>query len=383
MGRGAFANENSMNSPQISMDNERRLKLIRDHGRMASDCNTQGYLRESTVFDRGFGGVDSVESGRFDESRGGRNGMMLKPPSNYEMNDFRDPRFGDFDGKGAYFHPNPEFNPHKYGGEQLNSRVYSNNEELGQSQYGRANGDTRQGSDAETLYHEGGNRHYSNLGNSYPQSLSIENHDSNHHLSQPYAMQNPMQLNHDTHSHGQLNDRSGSQYFHNQDGYASLPSDNTSQMQASRMANVQPPLPTSPPPPLPVDPPGHPLSGPHALSSPAITSSSLFPIAVSSAATASSSYASVAEANSLVRPYFHDRSRLHASTGFATEVWLIQSRLAFVLRHPSCCSTCHGYVCPFCSSYWSIVFSYGKFCTIKQLIICTCNYLLNYLPGIY
>lgn len=239
------------------------------------------------------------------------------------------------------------------------------------------------GRDAETLYHEGGNRHYSNLGNSYPQSLSIENHDSNHHLSQPYAMQNPMQLNHDTHSHGQLNDRSGSQYFHNQDGYASLPSDNTSQMQASRMANVQPPLPTSPPPPLPVDPPGHPLSGPHALSSPAITSSSLFPIAVSSAATASSSYASVAEANSLVRPYFHDRSRLHASTGFATEVWLIQSWLAFVLRHPSCCSTCHGYVCPFCSSYWSIVFSYGKFCTIKQLIICTCNYLLNYLPGIY
>lgn len=343
MGRGAFANDDTMNLPHISMDNERRLKLIRDHGGMAGDREAEGYLRGNTVFDRGFGGIDSAESGRFDELRGGRNGMTLKPYSNSEMNEFRDPRFGNFDRKGSYFRPERDFNQHKYGGEQENSRAYRNNEEFGQCQYGLPNGHTRQGSDAEALYYEGEIQHYSNLGHTYPQSqqggsLSTENHNCNHHMSQPYAMQNPMQLNHDIHSHGQLNDRSGNQYLNRQDGYVSLPFDNMNTLQASRMVNVQPPLPASPPPPLPVDPPGHPLSGPHALSSPAITPSSLFPIAVSSAATMPASYASVAETNSLARPYFHDRSRLHSSTSFATEVWLA----LFIFRHPSCCCTCHG-----------------------------------------
>ncbi|KAF7123758.1 hypothetical protein RHSIM_Rhsim12G0159100 [Rhododendron simsii] len=324
MGRGAFANDDAMNPLHISMDNERRLKLIRDHGGVAGDREAKGYLRGNTVFDRGFGGIDSAGSGRFDELRGGRNGMTLKPHSNSEMDEFRDPRFGNFDGKGSYFRPERDFNPQKYGGEQENSRAYRNNEEFGQCQYGQPNGHTRQGLDAEALYYEGEIQHYSNLGNSYPQSqqggsLSTENRNCNHHMSQPYAMQNPMQLNHDIHFHGQLNDRSGNQYLNRQDGYVSLPFDNMHTLQASRMVNVQPPLPASPPPPLPVDPPGHPLSGPHALSSPAITPSSLFPIAVSSAATMPASYASVAETNSLARPYFHDRSRLHSSTSFATE----------------------------------------------------------------
>ncbi|CBI15263.3 unnamed protein product, partial [Vitis vinifera] len=131
--------------------------------------------------------------------------------------------------------------------------------------------------------------------------------------SGPYTFEHPVKQKQDFQSHVQLSDVRqsfevrfpsqegnqgtvlhqnsplGAQYgSHRQGGYlpihtgSNIVSEGLSQMQASRSFHVQPPLPASPPPPLPVDPP-------------------------------------VPGANSLSQPYFHNKSHLHASTGFATE----------------------------------------------------------------
>ncbi|GFZ12082.1 P-loop containing nucleoside triphosphate hydrolases superfamily protein [Actinidia rufa] len=379
MGPGSFVGEIG-----ISDDRERRLKLIRDHG-MDEKRETNWHLQENPVFERTLGaGVDGVEHGRSD-LRGGKNDMMLKPRSNYEINEFGDPRISEFDRKRTYFRPGPDFNPYNYGEEhgidfdQRNLQRYRN-EDTVQSQYGQgdkslhpslqSNGHSPQG---PTYYHEGGFSHDSNFGRDYSRGYSevpsenyyhrphssdslsakephsshstgwqgplassaqlreqgsnlSENRDPNYDMARTYGIQNSMRPNHDIHSHGQLNDRRQSyevsalshNNIHGPVGNRII-SENMIPMQASQVINVPPPLPTSPPPPLPVDPPGHPLSEPHVLSSPAMTSSSLFPIPVSSAATLPSSYAPILETHSLSRPYFHDTSYLHASTGIASE----------------------------------------------------------------
>ncbi|PSR95830.1 YLP motif-containing protein [Actinidia chinensis var. chinensis] len=376
MGPGSFVGETG-----ISDDRERRLKLIRDHG-VDGNRESDWHLQENPVFERTLGGVDGGERGRLD-LRGVRNDMMLKPPSNCEISEFQDPRFSDFDRKGTYFRSGPDFNPHNYGEEhgldfdQRNLQRYRN-EELVQSQYGQgeksllpsllSNGHSPQD---PTHYHEGGLYYDSNFGDDYSRgysevlsenyyhhprssdslsakephsshstgwqgplassarfqeqrsSLSTENRNPNYDMPRPYGIQNSMRPNHDMHSHGLLNDRRQSyeasalshNSIHGSVGNRII----SDPMQASQAINVQPPLPASPPPPLPVDPPGHPLSEPHALSSSAVTSSSLFPIPVSSVATLPSSYAPIPEAHSLSRPYFHDKSYLHASTGIASE----------------------------------------------------------------
>ena len=77
-----------------------------------------------------------------------------------------------------------------------------------------------------------------------------------------------------------------------------------------------PPLPASPPPPLPVEPPAqhHPSSEFKAYSSSPNSSFSLFPIPVSSSATAHSTYPVVNE------PYYQNKPLPHASGGFHGEV---------------------------------------------------------------
>ncbi|XWS51090.1 hypothetical protein CRYUN_Cryun12cG0146300 [Craigia yunnanensis] len=76
-----------------------------------------------------------------------------------------------------------------------------------------------------------------------------------------------------------------------------------------------PPLPASPPPPLPVEPPAqhHPSSEFKAYSSSPNSSFSLFPIPVSSSATAHSTYPAVTE------PYYQNKPLPHASGGFHGE----------------------------------------------------------------
>ncbi|CAL5362162.1 unnamed protein product [Camellia sinensis] len=361
-------------SSRISSEDERRLKLIRDHGVVSSgssqgmDFNrqTNEFVEENSVFDRHFGNVDGL-----DELRVCRNDMPLKLQSNFD----------NFDRKGTSFHPNNYREEHGLAFGQQNMHSYSK-EEIGHSRYSQgedclqANGHStnveqgRQSQDVATLYGEG--RVLQNLGSggsylsasqkgdlndrlhnnrnyhSHPTSwqgwsassaphheqsnFAMENRNSNRHMSQPYAMQHHMQPNHDFYFHenhdgnqdtvGHQNMPLASQYgsrnLNKQGGYVSVPagdssivSENITQMQTSGVFNVQPPLPISPPPPITVGSAGHPLPPPK-------TSSLLFPIPVSSTATIPSSYAPIQEAHSLAQPYLH-KSHLHASTGFATE----------------------------------------------------------------
>ncbi|CAL5444776.1 unnamed protein product [Camellia sinensis] len=362
-------------SSRISSEDERRLKLIRDHGVVSSgssqgmDFNrqTNEFVEENSVFDRHFGNVDGL-----DELRACRNDMPLKLQSNFD----------NFDRKGTSFHPNNYREEHGLAFGQQNMHSYSK-EEIGHSRYSQgedclqANGHStnveqgRQSQDVATLYGEG--RVLQNLGSggsylsasqkgdlndrlhnnrnyhSHPTSwqgwsassaphheqsnFAMENRNSNRHMSQPYAMQHHMQPNHDFYFHenhdgnqdtvGHQNMPLASQYgsrnLNKQGGYVSVPagdssivSENITQMQTSGVFNVQPPLPISPPPPITVGSAGHPLPPPK-------TSSLLFPIPVSSTATIPSSYAPIQEAHSLAQPYLLHKSHLHASTGFATE----------------------------------------------------------------
>ncbi|KAI7986212.1 YLP motif-containing protein 1 [Camellia lanceoleosa] len=362
-------------SSRISSEDERRLKLIRDHGVVSSgssqgmDFNrqTNEFVEENSVFDRHFGNVDGL-----DELRVCRNDMPLKLQSNFD----------NFDRKGTSFHPNNYREEHGLAFGQQNMHSYSK-EEIGHYRYSQgedclqANGHStdveqgRQSQDVATLYGEG--RVLQNLGSgggylsasqkgdlndqlhnnrnyhSHPTSwqgwsassaphheqsnFAMENRNSNRHMSQPYAMQHHMQPNHDFYSHENhdgnqdtvrhqnmpLASQYGSRNLNKQGGYVSVPagdssivSENITQMQTSGVFNVQPPLPVSPPPPITVGSAGHPLPPPK-------TSSLLFPIPVSSTATIPSSYAPIHEAHSLAQPYLLHKSHLHASTGFATE----------------------------------------------------------------
>ncbi|KAL6973319.1 hypothetical protein U1Q18_027499 [Sarracenia purpurea var. burkii] len=388
IGPGSFVNDNLVNSSRVSFDHERRLKLIRDHGGfsggtlqgevnsvsgMGVDANREmeQYLQENSVFDTNFGSIDGVEHGRSDGLRGGRNDMTFQPPTNLEINGLKDSIFSDFDRKGIYFPPEPDFNPHNYEEEhdlafpRRNSQNYGN-EELCHT------------SNVTALYHEGGLRHNSDLRRRspnafypasevprenyyhhsikslrpcgfFPEKESRYYHQTFRHHEQINSISTEnCNSNHGIHSHGQLNDRrelyeevnvpthdrnqgpvghqnmtkATNQHFNKQGGFSPIltgNSENMIAMQASRVINVQPPLPTSPPPPLPVDPSRHPLSEPRAFSSPSITSSSLFPIPVSSEATVPSSYAPIHEAHSLAQPYFHNKSHLNASSGIPTK----------------------------------------------------------------
>ncbi|XP_052174573.1 uncharacterized protein LOC127789667 [Diospyros lotus] len=243
--------ENWDNSSRILMDDERRLKLIRDHG-----------------------GLESVRS---DEFSGSREDMALKRSANYEMEGYGDRSFGDFDKTGTFFDTQPHFNPPHYGEEKsFGQRNLHGNGQLEQHQYGQVknsmppsfqtNGysglstrystnveQSRQGLDVATLHHKGGvwrnpnlevihptanlpgesyhhngfqqNRpsdalstkesHYSHAPGWNETSTSsalhneqtLENPNAKSCPPHPYAKQNHVLLDRDFNSHGQINDR--------------------------------------------------------------------------------------------------------------------------------------------------------------------------------
>ncbi|XP_028763399.1 uncharacterized protein LOC114721719 [Neltuma alba] len=86
-------------------------------------------------------------------------------------------------------------------------------------------------------------------------------------------------------------------------------SENRSPMEASRIFHGQPPLPSSPPPPLPLEPP---------MNQPKVPAS-LFPVSVNSSAVASSPYPKISEAHSLPQPKFPNQSLPQSSAGFPFE----------------------------------------------------------------
>lgn len=87
------------------------------------------------------------------------------------------------------------------------------------------------------------------------------------------------------------------------------------------MASGQPPLPASPPPPIPLDPPIQQFT---ARSSPPNKTFTLFPVPVNSSAMGNSSYPTVAEAHSSSQPYYHHTPLPHSSTAFNTEASSMQ-----------------------------------------------------------
>ncbi|XP_059642042.1 uncharacterized protein LOC132283996 isoform X2 [Cornus florida] len=225
-GVGSFTNESHMNPSRFSTENERRLKLIREHGGASSmlgmstgfDIETKGYIQERSVFDNNFSSIDGGEHMKFDELRSGGDDTALKHPRNSEMNSFRDPGFGSFDRKGMSFHPERGFNQHNYREEHglayAPQYVRSNrNEEPGQSRYSQvenslhsslqssghsgvvAGGSTnvkqgRQGQDVTVLYHEGV-QYNSNYGDDFLSSEHKGEFNLQSHVSQSQSLPYP------------------------------------------------------------------------------------------------------------------------------------------------------------------------------------------------
>lgn len=158
-------------------------------------------------------------------------------------------------------------------------------------------------------------------------NFPVVNQNFENQMPHSYIVQHPVQPNHDSRQSFRVNvlseDDVSSPYGRqnlNKGGYLPMCSGaNVCPTQASRLFDTHPPLPASPPPPLPVESPGHPYLKPFASSSPLKTSSSLFPISVSSSMDVPSSYPSVAEAHSLAQTYSTDKPHRHMSTGFSIE----------------------------------------------------------------
>lgn len=369
---GTFVGESIANLSKITWDDERRLKLIRDHGSVASDTN-----------------------------------LKSNPTRNFETNECQNPDIGYFDSKGSSFIPNPGSITGKYKEEnglafEQHYMLRDKNEELEKSQYYRDENsmahfqDNRHSSrptDEAVHYIGGGNQYNSNMGDFnqrplVPQSVHYSNFDAHnkncqdHHLqriqpsdsamnesrylyptnwhsssglSAPYNEQsslimdnqNPnnqlpepytqyrMQLNHDLNRLGQFGDsrqsggvddlsRYGRNNLNEQGGYPPIPMGPNVGPTARAFVNAQPPLPTSPPPPLPLEPQGPHYFEPLVSPSPPKTSSSLFPIqvTVSSSADVPSSHSPVPEAYSVTQNYYANKARLHAPSGFSLEVWV-------------------------------------------------------------
>ncbi|KAJ9677353.1 hypothetical protein PVL29_022372 [Vitis rotundifolia] len=427
---GSFSNDYHLNPTRFMSEDERRLKLIRDHGGASSGVphggtvsglgistgfngEIKGYSHENSTSERNFGNSEVVDRGKFDDFRGCRGEI--------QMNNIHDAGFGSVEREGSSFREEhgstfgQQYMQINRNGFQSNvdhsvfrnegDGVHSQNEGLKQSQYFQNehpphpslptyghNGLPTRVSDnvgqshssqhgpypileVQNENYNGHNLQHLQLKNSVsvkepPNShipnwqatsgLSVPYHEKRNSLAgdgasnnlpgQSYTFEHPVKLKQDFQSHVQLSDVRqsfevrfpsqegnqgtvlhqnspvGAQYgSHRQGGYlpihtgSNIVSEGLSQMQASRSFHVQPPLPASPPPPLPVDPPGRTSSKSKTSSSAPMTSSPLFPVPASSLAMAPSSYPPVPGANSLSQPYFHNKSHLHASTGFATE----------------------------------------------------------------
>ncbi|KAK9277819.1 hypothetical protein L1049_027375 [Liquidambar formosana] len=125
---GAFMNEVPFSSSRVvSEEDERRLKLIRDHGSAVSglpQCGVGGVNstlgtsiginRETSAPERSFSNTGFAERGKFDDLIGGRGEISAKPLSNMEMNNFRDLGFGSGDRRGSFFHSENDVNTHNH-----------------------------------------------------------------------------------------------------------------------------------------------------------------------------------------------------------------------------------------------------------------------------
>ncbi|KAJ7956350.1 YLP motif-containing protein 1 [Quillaja saponaria] len=143
--------------------------------------------------------------------------------------------------------------------------------------------------------------------------------DPQNQLPQPYPMQ-AVPMRNEFQSSGLSGDtvHCNGVYYPRPTGGSRFP-ENMHQMEDSRVFHGQPPLPASPPPPLPVDPPMHPSSELKTYFSPPKASAFLFPVAVSSTAVVSSSHPATSEAHSMPQSYFQNKPLPQTRSGFIVE----------------------------------------------------------------
>ncbi|XP_023541377.1 uncharacterized protein LOC111801581 [Cucurbita pepo subsp. pepo] len=287
-------------SGRSSFEDERRLKLIRDHGVVSS-----GPSYENSV---GSGDPEEVGTTR-----------------NLEINHFQDSGNGDNDGRSQNFHdegnlaPAKQFQNGREGywsdlkhapaapGNRIDPWRPSQNEELSHSRYDQGGGHWHaqhmprpvppEASEDSYLSHRN-ELHYSDN----PQAFSWMDDRNNSKMNildrdyrpPPRSEMNPTHMRPFS-SHG--NAHHGTRNFNYGAGYAPRHSggvrffENGSSIEDSRFFDEQPPLPTSPPPPMPWE----------------AKPSSLFPVPVSVSPITSSQYSSVPEHRSLhhLKPMFH------------------------------------------------------------------------------
>ncbi|KAI4336032.1 hypothetical protein L6164_014608 [Bauhinia variegata] len=303
-GPGSFTGYDK-NPARILSEDERRLKLIRDHGvALSKPPEEQRYCRPGFEECRGYDNL----SGSGNTAAGN-----IDPLHGYERN----------------LSSGQQYKQHNQNGFiKTSSYPFQNS--------GINNVDTQQ------HISQHGSRYSqrdSGLGMSgpFPQHF---NADPGKLLAQPYGTQNPVHMRHEVNfasqegnqtQHGQhdmsavsqrgtsnLNARGVYHPYPYPTGSSSF-SKSIGQTEASGFFSAKPPLPSTPPPPLPVDPPINTSSDLKTFFSPPKASASLFPVAVSSSAAASSSYPPVPEAHPLPHGYFHSKPLLQASNGLYLE----------------------------------------------------------------
>ncbi|XP_022883634.1 uncharacterized protein LOC111400450 [Olea europaea var. sylvestris] len=257
---GPYMNEHHVNSLRVFAEDERRLKLIHDHGAASQNSGTNhygGYKISSSNFKRS--GFSDLGFGRFERD----GGYCLETDSN--MNRKRVEHF-------EYQYNENNKNPYnRTGSDLIQSRPYGTN---GHEADGYI--------DALCKEQRQGGRQFNNQ---FPQSYTMQQH-----------IMEPKPANY------RLSNLSGM---------------NMGPMKDSLVFSGQPPLPNSPPPPLPLEQPVRHLSE-HVVSSPPAETSSLFPIPAESAASLLSSSTAVSEAISSAPVYYPSKACLNSS-GYPNE----------------------------------------------------------------
>ncbi|CAI9753880.1 unnamed protein product [Fraxinus pennsylvanica] len=259
---GPYMSEQQVNSLRLFAEDERRLKLIHDHGAASQNLGTNydgGYKISSNNFERS--GFRVLGVGRFE-----RDGGVNCQESDSNMKRKREEEHFEY----QYSENNK--NPYnRTGSDLILSRAYGTNGHEADGYIDALCKEQRQGG--------------RQLNNQFPQPYNMQQH-----------LMEPKPTNY------RLSNLSGM---------------NMGPMQDSLVFSGQPPLPNSPPPPLPMEQPVCHLSE-HVVSSPSAGMSSLFPIPAESAASLLSSNTAVSEAITSAPVYYPSKASLNSS-GYPNE----------------------------------------------------------------
>ncbi|KAI4343843.1 hypothetical protein L6164_011145 [Bauhinia variegata] len=302
-GSGPFTNDYDKHPARILSEDERRLKLIRDHGGVLSKPpEEQSHHRPRFE-----------ECPSYDNLSGSGNTAAVNNPGHSLHGDERNLSSGQ---QYKQHHQNGFFKNSSYPFQ--NSGINNLDPQQHISQHGPRYSQRESGQ---------------GMTGPYPHHV---NSDSGKLLPQPDGTQNPVHTRHEVNfafqegNQTQLGQQDmssvsqrGASNCNERGAYHPYPystgSSNTStnmgQMDSSGFFSAKPPLPSTPPPPLPVDPPINPSSGLKTYFSPPKASASLFPVPVSSSAAVPTSYPPIPEAHSLPHGYFHSKPLPQVSTG--------------------------------------------------------------------